>query len=275
MQQDALEIYLSDLQLGEIRYFDTIDSTNDFAASWASEGAPDRSLVIADEQTAGRGRGDHKWFTPPGAALAFSLILGPESFDVGEQVTRMTGLGSLGVCRVLRGKYQLPAQIKWPNDVLLAGRKAAGVLAEASWVGDRLSTVVLGVGINVGAAAIPPQGWNGHHARPFPATSVESALGGCVNRLVFLRHILIEILEWLPDLQSQEFIRSWCGNLAFRGEWVKVVPLAIEGGRMLPFDGLVVGLCADGSLKVRRRSGDEVSLRVGEIRLCPVDSSPK
>ncbi|MBC8496572.1 MAG: biotin--[acetyl-CoA-carboxylase] ligase [Anaerolineales bacterium] len=270
MDQLGLENRLADLPLGEIRYFDAIGSTNDYAAAWAQEGAPDCSLVIADEQTAGRGRGARQWFTPPGSALAFSLILRPEIPEGGGQIMRITGLGALGVSRALRGSYQLPAEIKWPNDVLIDGLKVAGVLAEASWTGDQLSMVVLGIGINVAPDAVPPDDWDGHHERPFPATSVESVLGTPVDRLVLLQVVLTELLRWLPRLSEPKFIQAWREKLVFLGDWVQVITSEAE-----MFEGQIINLNGDGSLRVRLRSGELKSLQVGEIHLRLVDSSPK
>jgi len=275
MDQKSLESRLGDLLLGEIRYFDTIGSTNEHAAAWAQDGAPDCSLVIADEQTAGRGRGVRRWFTPPGSALAFSLILRPEIPEDCGQIMRITGLGALGVSRALRGSYQLPTEIKWPNDVLINRLKVAGVLAEASWIGDQLAAVILGIGINVAPVSVPPGDWVGHHERPFPATSVESALGSPVDRLVLLQVILAELLRWLPRLAEPNFIQAWREKLAFLGDWVQVITSETDGGNMPPLEGQIINLNGDGSLMVRLRSGDLKSLQVGEIHLRSVDSSIK
>src|ERR671922_1973231 len=101
MNQNELKKALSKLPLGEIRYFDSIGSTNNEALAGATQGAKDLSLVIADEQTAGRGRLDRKWYTPRGTALAFSLILRPTA---GEKpyLSRIVGLAALAVTDCLR-----------------------------------------------------------------------------------------------------------------------------------------------------------------------------
>jgi len=268
MDQQSLEKSLSELNLGEIRYFDSINSTNNYAANWAKEGAPDCALVIADEQTAGRGRGSRHWFTPPGAALAFSLILRPKVPDQDGHITRITGLGALGVSRALRHCYQLPAEIKWPNDVIINSSKICGILAEAAWLGDQLSAVILGVGINVGSAAVPPEDWAGHHERPFPAGSIEGALGRSVDRIPLLHRVLSEMLELLPRLEEPEFIQAWREKLAFLGDWVEVITSETE-----VHEGQVAGLSEDGSLRLRLRSGEQITLQVGEIHLRPADSS--
>ena len=129
MDLGTLQSCLSGLPLGQIAYFDVLDSTNEYALNWANGGEEHLSLVVADEQTAGRGRSGRTWFTPPGAALAFSLVLKPELLGAG-LITRLTGLGALAVCQVLRDVYGLGSKIKWPNDVLGDGRKLAGVLVD-------------------------------------------------------------------------------------------------------------------------------------------------
>lgn len=270
MNQISLERELADLPLGEIRYFDQIGSTNDYAAEWANQGAPDTSLIIADEQTAGRGRGKRHWFTPPGSALAFSLILRPEIPEDEQQLMRITGLGALGVSRALWRTYDLPAEIKWPNDVLLDGRKICGVLAEAAWLGNQLSAVVLGIGINVAPSAVPPDDWPGHHDRPFPAASIAAILGSDLDRVCLLRAVLVEMLELLPRLAEPLFIQAWREKLALLGEWVEVV--TSETGIL---EGQVAGLSEDGSLMLRLRSGELINLQAGEIHLRPVDSFTK
>ena len=118
MNQNELKKSLSKLPLGDIRYFDSIGSTNDEALAWAATDAPDLSLVIADEQTAGRGRLDRKWFTPKGTALAFSLILRPTAAER-PHLSRTVGLAALAVADSLRTRG-LAAQIKWPNDILIS-----------------------------------------------------------------------------------------------------------------------------------------------------------
>src|SRR5690349_109281 len=101
MNQNELKKTIAKLPLGDIRYFDSIGSTNNEALAWAASGAEDLSLVIADEQTAGRGRLDRKWFSPKGTALAFSLILHPTPAEK-PYLTRIVGLAALAVVDALR-----------------------------------------------------------------------------------------------------------------------------------------------------------------------------
>jgi BirA family biotin operon repressor/biotin-[acetyl-CoA-carboxylase] ligase len=187
MNQKELKKVLSKLPLGDVRYFDSIGSTNNEALAWATSDAKDLSLVIADEQTAGRGRLDRKWFTPKGTALAFSLILRPTA-DEKPYLTRTVGLAALAVADALRTRG-LVAQIKWPNDVLLDGRKVAGILVESVWSGEEVDCVVLGMGVNVLQGSVPSA-----DLLQFPATSLEDALGSEVERERILHDILAEII---------------------------------------------------------------------------------
>lgn len=270
MDIESLQNTLSGLPIASIRYFDQISSTNDEAARWLAEEAPDLALVVADEQTAGRGRLRRIWYTPPGSSLAFSLVLKqltPEYFESGaspglyQSLSRLTGLGALAVCQALRQDYQLPALIKWPNDVLIARRKVAGVLVEAHWQGDHLDGIVIGIGVNVKSSAVlqVPE-------LTTPATWVEAALGKPVDRLALLRTILEHLLAWRIKLNTPEFLQFWAQWLAFRGEWVQLAEG--EGGTTrFPEEVLLLGLNPDGSLRVHDRHGRVYSLRSEEVRI--------
>ena len=119
MNEHSLQKKLSKLNIGDLRYFDSIGSTNDEALAWAASGARDLSIVIADEQTQGRGRLDRKWFTPKGTALAFSLILRPVA-SLRPHLSRTVGLAALSIAESCSGLGLAP-RIKWPNDILLNG----------------------------------------------------------------------------------------------------------------------------------------------------------
>jgi BirA family biotin operon repressor/biotin-[acetyl-CoA-carboxylase] ligase len=279
MNQQTLESRLAGLPLGGLRYYESIGSTNDAAADWAGRGAVDYSLVIADEQTKGRGRAGRKWFTYPGTGLAFSLILRPSPKEVKELnslSTRFTGLGALAVSQVLRCHYLLPAQIKWPNDVLVNRRKICGILAEAHWNGDRLSTVILGIGINIATNAIPLEG-----TLIFPATSLAQEAKHSVDRTALLYKVLAEIIRWRADLLDEKFLQAWETNLAYRDEWVRItVSNQQEHVPDLLYTGWIQGLNPDGTLRLQTQSGDEIVLQQGElsqleddIQLRPVDRS--
>ncbi|MEK6221220.1 MAG: hypothetical protein N2D54_03135 [Chloroflexota bacterium] len=122
MDQSQIEEALSDLPLGKIGYFGTIGSTNDLAAKWATDNLPEYSLIIADEQTRGRGRSGRKWYTPAGSALAISIILKPRPGEGVQTMPKFSGLGGLAVLQALASTYNLNAKIIWPNDVLIVNK---------------------------------------------------------------------------------------------------------------------------------------------------------
>lgn len=131
------------------RYFPQIDSTNGAAVDWARRQAPHGALVVADHQTAGRGRMGRRWFSAPGASLLFSLVLRPSI--AAEELPLVSLAAGVAVCRAV-AREGLAARVKWPNDVTIAGRKVAGILAEAELASGRAGYVVLGVGVNVNIA---------------------------------------------------------------------------------------------------------------------------
>ncbi|MDO8754399.1 MAG: biotin--[acetyl-CoA-carboxylase] ligase, partial [Anaerolineales bacterium] len=172
MNEHSLKKTLSKLNIGGLRYFDSVGSTNDEALAWAAGDAKDFSIVIADEQTQGRGRLNRRWFTPKGSALAFSLILRPSArFAQHAHLSRTVGLTALSIAESC-SRLGLAPRIKWPNDILLNGKKTAGVLVETVWSGAEVDSLVIGVGINVYKTSVPPV-----EALQFPATSIEDELG--------------------------------------------------------------------------------------------------
>jgi BirA family biotin operon repressor/biotin-[acetyl-CoA-carboxylase] ligase len=277
MNRPTLQETLSDLPLGPVRYYKTIDSTNLAAAQWVLDGASHFSLVVADEQTAGRGRHGRRWFTPPGSALAFSLIIKSERLSLFQDKqdgldhvpslipSRLTALGALAVCESLQTQFGLNPQIKWPNDVLVNKCKVAGVLVEAQWQ-SRLLAAILGIGINIAPASIPAD-----KDLTFPATSVETVLGEPVYRWILLHEVLASIVRWQQRLSSKEFIQTWEELLAFKGEWVQVVSEKRQEDNPENIrEGQVLGLSDEGALKLQAPSGERFEIQIGELQLRPV-----
>ena len=279
MDQASLESCLADLYLPAIRFFETIDSTNDEAWRWMDAGAPHGALVVADEQIAGRGRLQRRWMTVAGGGLAFSLVLLSPPLEAAN-ISRLTGLGALAACLALQELYKLPAIIKWPNDILLRDRKAGGVLAEARWSGGDLRAAVIGIGINIASESINPANLPADGLN-FPVTCVENALGQPVERMTLLHTILQEFYNWLPSLASGKFIKAWEDNLAYRGQWVELSPVAPNPSAYQSADtsgsllGKVIGLTSDGALHVLNQSGRELSILMGEIHLRPSLAPPR
>lgn len=255
MNQQELNKALSNLPLGSIRYLDSIGSTNDEALAWAANDARDLSLVVANEQTAGRGRLDRPWFTPPSSALAFSLIFRPTA-DEKPHLSRTVGLAALAVADTI-GMLGLAPQIKWPNDILLNGRKAAGILIESVWSGEDVDCVVIGIGINVAKGAVPST-----DILRFPAISLEHVLGEAPDRIKLLHNTLSSLISLRSHMRSDSFMKSWEKSLAYYGKKIQV-----EMGSEQSVTGKIIGLESDGSLRLNDEHGKAVTVRFGDVRL--------
>ncbi len=256
MNENSLKKKLSKLNIGGLRYFDSIGSTNDEALDWATSGAPDFSLVIADEQTRGRGRLDRKWFTPKGSGLALSLILRPPA-DHTPHLSRTVGLAALSMAESC-SRLGLSPRIKWPNDILLNGKKTAGILIENIWSGDEVDSLVIGMGFNVYKDSVPPA-----ELLQFPATSLEDELGKTPpEREEIIFNILSGFLRWREKIGTDKLIENWEELLAFHGE-------RVQASGETPIMGELLGLESDGSLHLRDENGKSVIVRYGDVSLRP------
>ncbi len=251
---ENLQKRLTALPVSAFRYYEQTGSTNDDALAWIGNDAPDGSLVISDEQTAGRGRMDRKWVTRKGTSLAFSLIFRPEG---SERVPFYAPLGALGVALALETMTTARPQIKWPNDVLLGGKKVCGILAEASWEGDRLAGLVLGVGINIATSSVSLE-----DDFLFPADSLQHGLGTDLNRIDLLVEVLRHIFLWQDRIGSEEFLAEWNNRLAFHGQEVHINRPGMEG-----ITGEVLRIGDDGKLWIRQKNGKDISISAGDVSL--------
>ena len=258
MNEASLKKTLSKLNIGGLRYFDSIGSTNDEALAWAARGAKDLSIVIADEQTQGRGRLTRKWFTPKESALAVSLILCP-SPPLHPVLSRTVGLAALSISDACL-KLGLGPLIKWPNDILLDGKKVAGVLVETVWAGNDVDSLVIGMGINVHKNSIPPA-----DMLQFPATSLEDEVTHDLpRREEILASVLESIILWREQMASDQFTRAWEERLAFFGKDV-IVNAKSEAQTIGKMDGLE----PDGSLRLIDSNNNSVIVRFGDVSLRP------
>ena len=252
---EALEAALEPLSLGGWQYHPVVGSTNDLALDWARNGALDWSLVVADEQTAGRGRADRGWVSRPGVSLAMSLVMRPSPREAAH-ITRFTALAALGLVQAL-AKMGLRAEIKWPNDVLLNGKKAAGVLVEADWRGELLDALVVGMGVNIKPGSVPDPA----EVR-FPSTSIEAAAGQAVDRWALLADILKSMQQARAYLCEETFMEDWNAHLAFRNERVL---FHLPTGDVKRF--LILGVMPNGRLSLQDGDGQKKAFTSGEIMM--------
>jgi len=255
---------LAILPLGDIHLYPEVDSTNLVAVEKIKTGAPPFSLIVADSQTEGKGRLGRTWITQAGKALALSWILYPESGRLqSETLGMVSGLAPVALAEVLREVYDLEAEIKWPNDVLIEGKKVAGVLVDVRWDGCEVMDVVLGIGVNAARESVPlPDLLN------FPAISLEEAAGKEISRLDLLFQIMESLIKWYSRLVETSFIQAWDSMLAFKGQQVR---LTTERG--VVGEGKVAGISDDGSLILISENGQETEYHSGEIQLRLVDRS--
>ncbi len=254
MNTSTLQIALQNLPISTLQYHQQIGSTNDAALSWGNEGGRDFSIVIADEQLTGRGRNGRVWQTPPNSALAFSLLLLPNNSEA-KNITLFTGLGALALVDTLHQHYALDAKIKWPNDVLIKKKKLAGILVEANWHGNKIKNIVLGMGVNVYASAVPENVL-------FPATSLEDMLEKKIDRVILLRQILEAFVRWRPRSGSGDLHDAWEENLAFRGQQVQIYA---RNGQLIQ-EGKILGINQDGSLRLDTHP----KIHFGDVHLRPI-----
>lgn len=257
MNKVALHRALMHSPVSQIRAFTSIGSTNDEALQWIDEDAPDFALVIADQQTKGRGRLNRAWITQPEASLAFSVIFRPTRSELAAPSALYAPLCGLAVCQTLRESLELNPKIKWPNDILLEQQKCCGILVEASWTGVQLNGIVMGIGINITAQAIPPDA-----ILRFPATWVEKYTRQPVERFNLLAQITSAMQFWRSHMDSREFIETWQKQLAFRGETVRIVQ-----NEKTSIIGIEEGIDGLGNLVLREVSGKITTVEVGDVSL--------
>lgn len=230
-----------------VRYFSQIDSTNDVALKWLSEGALAGSVVVTDEQVQGRGRLGRTWFTPPGSALIVSVILRPQAVHLG----RITMLGAVAISELLEELGAADVGIKWPNDVQLNGRKVCGVLPEVIWRGSQLLGVVLGMGLNVRIDFVGTE-------LAERAISIEPALGKAVDRLDLLAILLSRIDFWSANLGGGQLFDAWKRRLNTLGKSV-----SFESG----VRGTAESVNPEGALLVRDSNNVLHTVLAGDVSL--------
>lgn len=233
-------------QIGRaIEYHRSIGSTQDRARSLAADGAPP-TVVVADGQTAGHGRGDRRWQAAPGQALLASWLLRP----VPSEPALFSLLAGVAVCRALDALGVDGGGLKWPNDVWYGGRKVAGVLAHAT-----ADSLVVGIGVNVSAerADLPPE-------LADRATSLRIA-GHQVDRLALLVRLSAELDRVADPASRGAALEAWRARAVMLGREVEVR----EAGRP-PFRARAESLAEDGALVVRTAYGQQRIL-AGEVSL--------
>jgi len=259
VDEETLSKLLADIPMGKLLYFNRLPSTNATALEWVAQRPPDYSLVVADHQIAGYGRNQRSWHAHAGASLSFSLILYPHPEEQ-QSLPLFSALAALAVCTALDAiSPSSQAEIKWPNDVLLDGKKCAGILCEAVWQGTTLCGLVMGVGVNISSAALPPVS-----SLLFPATSLEDAFGKNMDRWEILHCILEQLLHVRNSFPSSTFLNDWRTRLAFLGQ-----PVTITSTNGQTHSGIMQDVDEQGYLVLKEKTGQQLSFPMGEVSLRP------
>ncbi|MGC1871314.1 MAG: biotin--[acetyl-CoA-carboxylase] ligase [Acidobacteriaceae bacterium] len=233
---------------GKLHLFPSIESTNTYAMQEAAKGAPQGSVYIAEEQTAGRGRGDHAWHSEPYTGIYVSILLRPHlAAAEGLWLSLATGLA---VQRAIENVTALVTDIRWPNDLLSNGRKVGGILVEMNAEASRIRYAVIGIGINANQGKFPEE-----------LSSVATSLRLETDREIAREDLLVEILQCLQGeidaLMQPDHFAVACAEILKRLEtkstWIRGKHVFVDeaGG----YTGVTAGLDEKGFLRVQTDDG--------------------
>ncbi len=243
-----------------ILYKDMVDSTQSIAIAIAEKRTGTHgTAVIADKQRHGRGRLRREWLSPSGG-LWMSVILEPDAPT--SMITLLPLAAALSVCHAIRQCTGLDAKLKWPNDVMISGRKVAGILLDISAEAEHVNYSVIGIGVN---ANIDSSSISARFAQNAPrVTSLRDQLGHDVSKLELARAILENLERQLSNLDSggaSVILKEWQANTDMLGRQVKVLQ-----NRRMVCQGIARGIADDGSL-ILQDGGREVKIASGDIRI--------
>ena len=245
---------------GNIIYYKTIESTNLIAKKMAMDGAVEGTIVIADEQTMGRGRLNREWISPPNKNILFSIIFRPQILLA--QLFSLTMLTSLSVVKAIAKTTGLKALIKWPNDIYIDRLKSGGILTEFNGEQDRINFVVVGTGLNVNFdPSLSDKIQNG-------ATSLSKELGKKISRVKLLRAILKEIEKYYHLIQigkRYQIHKEWNSYSLVTGKPVRITSFNSTE------DGVAESVDADGCLIFRDLNGKRKKIVCGDVSLRVVE----
>lgn len=232
-------------------YYPTVTSTMDVARSEARYHAPEGTAIFAEQQTSGHGRLKRAWLTPEGN-IAVSIILYPPR----KLLDSLIMLSSLAVKDSIEATTQLECQLKWPNDVLIKGKKVCGILIETSIQVDSVDYVIIGTGINVNLEL------SNHPEIQSIATSLATELGKPVSRVDLLRRFFVETERlYLALLDGNSLFARWRDSLITLGK-----PVRARSGDDV-FEGIAESVAENGNLLLRQPDGRLLRFSVGDVTL--------
>ena len=245
--------------MGPMHHYETLDSTNDLAKELGSRGAPEGTVVVAETQTRGRGRLGREWESPPGVGLYVSVVLRPMLPPM--ELPQITLTTAVAVVRAVRRVTGLAPGIKWPNDLILSGKKLGGILTEMESESDRIRYLVVGLGLNVNNPEFPP-------GLKDLATSLALEAGRPFSRVNLLQAWLEEfegLYERFLHQGFPEILEAWKRHTVTLGKKVTVR----QGPREI--QGQAEDVAPDGALLIRVANGEVLRVTSGEITPGPAE----
>lgn len=237
----------------KIIYLDEIDSTNREVRRLGDAGAVEGTVVIADCQTGGKGRLRRTWFSPAGTGIWMSLLLRPELPP--EKVSGITLMAALSVCRAIRSATGLNTQIKWPNDLVIDGKKVCGILTESAILDGELKFAVLGIGVNVNQTEFPgdlPHAW-----------SLAMTAGRELDREGLIECCLSCLKEdyerYVQSGDLRQLRQEYEAHLVNLDQPVRVLSTTGE------WAGVAKGITDGGDLIVLNDAGEKITVNSGEV----------
>ncbi|MDQ4124329.1 MAG: biotin--[acetyl-CoA-carboxylase] ligase [Actinomycetota bacterium] len=264
LSTDALRAALRGSFGKELRVFDEIGSTNDEALAWAAAGAPEGAVVTADQQTAGRGRWNRSWLSPPGRSISLSLVLRPRSAEQAGLVTTALGVAGADAIEAAAG---IRCGVKWPNDVVAPGGKVAGILVESRSSGASVGYFVAGIGVNVswGPEEMPPEIRDG-------ASSLVAEGAGPLPRSALIGELLWSMERWYSAAATPagraEIVRAATERSTILGH-----PVLLRRSDGTLQEGRATALLEDGALQVEV-DGSLVAVTAGEVERIRTEDRP-
>ena len=249
---------------GRIDYCSVVDSTNIRARMIADEGAPEGTIVVAETQLKGKGRRGKSWFSPAGQGIYVSVILRPRVPP--SEATQLVLMAAVAAAEALLVHAAVPIAVKWPNDILVGGKKIAGILTEMRLDGDRIDHVVIGMGVNVNtpAESLPPE-------IAATATSLRAETGRTFSRAELLRTYLEKLEGYYALFRERRFepIRErWLALARIIGKPVKIV------GVDHTYEGEVVDIDPNGFLILKSTDGTVQRILAGDVSLVEAPQFP-
>ena len=238
----------------EIHNFEKLSSTNTTAKEQAEKGAKEGTTIIAETQTSGKGRMNRPWVSPRGGVW-LSIILRPH-IDT-EDASKITLTTAVAVTGILRRLYNVTAEIKWPNDVLIDNKKVCGILTEARLRGKTVNFVVVGIGINANFSiqALPEE-------LRASATTLKEVLGKSVDREKLVAALLKEFEDCYKAFKNEEsgkMLEEWRGMAGFLGKEVEITSFEEK------VRGVAVDIDENGALIIKLKNGERRKVLSGDV----------